>query len=346
MEWVLINKIRKSKYFKNISGFKFLDNKYKVIYKKEENLDIDILKFKILEQLNLEPYFDINIKLERKQPPTICKYSNEIYNLNTYIASGTYGKVFIFEEYAVKIFKNKIKGKVEINDEGLIFYDDLLDVSISSFITSLSFNYPNMLQTYGFSIYNNKLAQVMEKGNNALYEILNNENLYYYLFQIVFSIEVLKKYKIQHNDLTLSNILLFNFNSDKKYLKYTLNNIDYYLPNTGLILKIIDFSLSQKFLFPQIKDNSIISFNCPQLIEYNIIDKYMPSYDIMTVLIDIFKNFNNEIFNILNIKVNINNILPSFRPNESMANTKIDINFNVFNQYKIEQDNFIFMGSI
>lgn len=73
--------------------------------------------------------------------------------------------------------------------------------------------------------------------------------LYNIYFQIIYSLCALSKYKINHNDLRSANILLqngYDYNGAVDHYKIVKNNevINFYVPNYGFKVKIIDFGLS------------------------------------------------------------------------------------------------------
>lgn len=79
-----------------------------------------------------------------------------------------------------------------------------------------------------------------------------SDMLYNIYFQIVYSLCALSKYKINHNDLRSANILLQNgyeygeYGRAVDHYKIIRNNeiLDFYVPNYGFKVKIIDFGLS------------------------------------------------------------------------------------------------------
>lgn len=62
------------------------------------------------------------------------------------------------------------------------------------------------------------------------------------LFQVWIAVYCLQiKLQLVHNDLRISNILFHKTEKSNAYIKYTINNTNYYLPNTGYVFMISDF---------------------------------------------------------------------------------------------------------
>ena len=87
------------------------------------------------------------------------------------------------------------------------------------------------------------------------YNLINHKYvsnmLYNIYFQIIYSLCALGKYKINHNDLRSANILLQNgyeYDNAVDHYKIITNNgiMDFYVPNYGFKIKIIDFGLSSQ----------------------------------------------------------------------------------------------------
>jgi serine/threonine protein kinase len=96
------------------------------------------------------------------------------------------------------------------------------------------------------------------------------DKYYEYLFmQAIFSLCLLQKHEIVHNDLHLGNLFVkyidenTTYHSQKlisaEYFSYTVEKITFYIPFIPLILKIGDFGLAQKYSEPQILATNIVS---------------------------------------------------------------------------------------
>jgi hypothetical protein len=77
-------------------------------------------------------------------------------------------------------------------------------------------------------------------------------------FQIISTLAIIQnKYpSFRHNDLKANNILLHRTNSEKKEVKYIINNKEYIIPNIGLQIKIWDFDFA---CIPGIVDNDKVN---------------------------------------------------------------------------------------
>lgn len=64
------------------------------------------------------------------------------------------------------------------------------------------------------------------------------------LFQVLFTLHVFEKEKIYHNDLYMSNLTFMTITDHPIQWKYTINNLDYYIPIKSGIPIIIDFGQS------------------------------------------------------------------------------------------------------
>lgn len=100
-------------------------------------------------------------------------------------------------------------------------------------------------------IYNEfKIISVFELfANKVIYFLMKkeffNNVIYNIIFQVLYSLKCLEKYRINHNDLNLGNILLQNdFNNINTFDKYTINNKSFFVPNYGFRIKIIDYGVS------------------------------------------------------------------------------------------------------
>lgn len=114
-------------------------------------------------------------------------------------------------------------------------------------------------------------------------------------FQIIYSICTLSKYRINHNDLRQSNILIHGNYIQNTYDTYkVINNGEetiYYVKNLGFKVKIIDFGLMNSDKIDIL--NNPNSFNHKMINEAGLFKFYSEYYDIHYVLNDIL--FNNKI---------------------------------------------------
>jgi len=89
------------------------------------------------------------------------------------------------------------------------------------------------------------------------------EKLSIFLFQIFHTIYIMQyEYSMVHNDLHVANILVQNININTKYngeqledidyFEYIIGNKRYYVPNSNVLLKIVDFGYSAIYKEPQV----------------------------------------------------------------------------------------------
>jgi hypothetical protein len=100
----------------------------------------------------------------------------------------------------------------------------------------------------------NRLLQLLYANRFNLTQDYIYDVLESIIFQIIYSLNVLAKYRITHNDLRPSNIMIqggYETNSNM-YDHYQINNqyqtLNYYVKNMGFRVKIIDFGLSSSDL--------------------------------------------------------------------------------------------------
>jgi hypothetical protein len=66
-----------------------------------------------------------------------------------------------------------------------------------------------------------------------------------FIFQFWVGVYTLQKYlKLVHNDLRLGNVLFHKIKKTDEYWKYTIDDIEYYIPNEGYVFVIWDFGSS------------------------------------------------------------------------------------------------------
>jgi hypothetical protein len=129
-------------------------------------------------------------------------------------------------------------------------------------------------------------------------------------FQIIYSICTLSKYRINHNDLRQSNILIHGNYIQNTYDTYkVINNGEetiYYVKNLGFKIKIIDFGLMNSDKIDIL--NNLNSYSHKMINEAGLFKFYSHYYDIHYVLNDIL--YNNKIKIISpNVHSLLNNII-------------------------------------
>jgi hypothetical protein len=118
---------------------------------------------------------------------------------------------------------------------------------VSHYINSWKLNYNDTIyKIHDFSSLLNILS-TLKKLNFEQTDIDNI--LYNALFQVFYSILTMSSYKINHNDLRPSNILIHgNYEQLNKYdlyiITYQKEILKYYLPNFGFKIKLIDYGLT------------------------------------------------------------------------------------------------------
>lgn len=101
---------------------------------------------------------------------------------------------------------------------------------------------------------------IIEKSNVKIPEQVRIDEWYNCYFQILASIYTIQKYyQLAHRDLHWGNILI-NYCSSEGYWIYIIENIHYYIPNIGFIVKLWDFgkSLSITHFRHNIEDVKVI----------------------------------------------------------------------------------------
>lgn len=117
-----------------------------------------------------------------------------------------------------------------------------------------------------------------------------NKVLYNIFFQIFYSICVFSKFRINHNDLRPSNILIHgNYDNLNTYDKYTIiiddKITDYYLLNLGFKVKIIDFGLTNSDMIDKLNNQKALTHELSN--EAGIFKLYSEFYDIHYIINDI-----------------------------------------------------------
>lgn len=124
---------------------------------------------------------------------------------------------------------------------------------------------------------NDEIKKIIKKPIHIIEEFLDR-----IIFQIVFTLEIIKKkypYFI-HGDLFIRNILCQTNNQSNKYYRYYLNNTNYDIPVTGVIVKLNDFG--QAFLDKE----TLRKYN------QNLQLRYSPYQDIFNILYDLYNGGN------------------------------------------------------
>ena len=173
----------------------------------------------------------------------------------------------------------KIKLKYKNNIAIIYHYISAWTVNINNNIIRIG-NLDELFQN--FSLYKNYFK--LEYINIILYNIL---------FQIIYSICALSKFRINHNDLKTNNILLHgNYNTNTYDLyKIQSNNeiINFYLPNLGFKVKIIDFGLTHSDKYNKLSNP--ISKKHELINEAGLFTYYSDYYDLHLIINYIFTGY-------------------------------------------------------
>lgn len=182
------------------------------------------------------------------------------------------------------------------------YYSDFIIGSLCSRLYENGIS-ANFLRMYDFAACTvdrpNKHRQYifMEKADMKIEELSMKQLVTVDIFiQIMHAIHTYQtSYKISHNDLHMGNIMLqkigpeHEFNGKKimdyKYFHYRFGDADYYVRNMGLVVKIIDFGIAQKYSKPFILYK-----------EANQRIPYRPIVDVLVVMKNLFKLMHAKVF--------------------------------------------------
>ena len=262
---------------KNDQGYSYL--KYQLLFLMNQLLSKDavyyrsnyIMQFKsifeILYDNNLINFNDITlIKLENNQSK-----NNEIILLNTILCYKFIIKIIsnIKKNHSINNTEKNISlfitNKLVLTNICPHFTLYITDIKIDSMIgkyklynndnIGLIYHYIQPLKiNYMDNIYNisnlDDLFIFYSKNKNNIQQDYIDQLLFNVFFQIFYSLCVLSKYEINHNDLKPSNIMInggFSYNNteyDKYIIKYKNEIYEFNVPYCGFKVKIIDFGLS------------------------------------------------------------------------------------------------------
>jgi hypothetical protein len=183
-----------------------------------------------------------------------------------------------FTIYITNLNINSMIGKYRLynNDNiGLIYH----------YIEPLKINYMNNI----YNISNlDDLFIFYSKNKSNIQQDYIDQILFNVFFQIFYSLCVLSKYEISHNDLKPSNIMInggFSSNNtdyDKYIIKYKNEIYEFNVPYCGLKVKIIDFGLSSCNLNNDLTNPSSIKYYL--LNEAGIYNLFSDIYDLHYII--------------------------------------------------------------
>ena len=219
------------------------------------------------------------------------------------LGSGLNGKIYQINDkdnqgLEVVVKNVTLQESVIKNKEVIIIHETLCEIIMSAYFNRLysransySVNFPYF---QGFFSCGSQAQIVMEKLDVSLYDYLYRNEFKFsvftgLLFQLTFSLLLLRKEGIMHNHLHTRNLMLVS-TKDKKYKSIDLNaDFLYYksgeatfkIPNSGYLLKFVDFDFSARHKAPKV---------CPKKLwtrpmdVYNVQYEWRPDYDLMIIV--------------------------------------------------------------
>jgi hypothetical protein len=139
----------------------------------------------------------------------------------------------------------------------------------------------NLVQFYGYHIYNNYIILIMDKYDGDLNSIIDNltvDELWSIFFQIFFTFIILQdKLGFFQGDFKLDNILYKKINKNTKYFYYKYGGKKFKVPNQGYKVSISDYgnAIINKFI--------LADYEKEYYFEY--ISKRIELYDILRLII-------------------------------------------------------------
>lgn len=125
----------------------------------------------------------------------------------------------------------------------------------------------------------------------------NDEIINGIAIQGLFAISAMQRiFGIQHNDLHTNNVMFQDVSSNPKYtiydyFSYELDGHSIYIPNTGVIIKIIDFGYAMKYSSPIVGRIDIAKSKLLRVPGWRD-----DSYDALSFMHGMFLRFNNNVF--------------------------------------------------
>lgn len=219
-----------------------------------ENIQERIVPFKILRLLKDAEYDEV------KGIPVLAKFTKGIMK----------NKKFVLKIIPIETEQSLDNSKVEFESLRL-FTDNLVKTKkcihfpvLYHFVENTS-----MFNKTFFGSFTNELTELydnlcIKRTCRLLYcEYIENQDIDLWLynsstpptlqiwkvliFQVVFSLAVLQReYRFVHNDFHIGNILIDKIASGGSF-KYIFDNVDYLVPNIGIISKLWDFEFTKTF---------------------------------------------------------------------------------------------------
>lgn len=270
-----------------------IDNTYMDILKNvnrnvNRNVNIDVNRNinRIVPETNMsytnriEYYNKLNDKIkDNSDCLTLARLQTQLTNKNTFITTGghstIYKKTVNIDNDSIDIaIKEQAEDKM-VNKKHIVWVEyGVLKKCNELVLKKVTQNLPliydmNICKNDNKIIFYNELAS----GDfiDWLYDDHSEDEWMSFLFQFWCGLYVLQKHvKLVHNDLRLGNVLYHKINKDKvninkdkvninkEYWKYTIDGIDYFIPNEGYVFIIWDFGSSD-----------LIDSNTSQDVRYN-----------------------------------------------------------------------------
>jgi hypothetical protein len=246
-----------------------------------------------------------NGKYSIKTEINSSKFFNEIVFSNICPHFSTY-----ITDFPISNYLNNIKMKHNSNH-----------CIVSHYINSWKFNYDNII--YRINDFSSLISVLLELKKKLFDQSNIDDILYNALFQVFYSILTMSSYKINHNDLRPSNVLIHgNYNQIDTYdlyiIKYENEVLKYYLPNIDFKVKLIDYGLTHSEIdvgLSNVKANNYLLVN-----EAGIYPYYSEFYDQHYFVNDIMSRKIND------LSPNIYSFLETIIHSKYIGNFKNNIN--------------------
>jgi hypothetical protein len=220
--------------------------------------------------LQINEYNDIYNEIENS------KYINNILTENNC-------PHFVFFITSIKINKDNLSiDQLDDNNNFCLIYD---------------YVYPWIIEFGNIRYSISRLDDIFYIFNNILFSRSFDQDyidkiLFNIFFQIFYSLCVMKKNNLSHNDLRTANILIGSYYEDYNYFHYKIihenKEYDYYLENLGFQVKIIDYGLSYSNNIKNYKKKE--SHDYIMIGESGIYELFTNYYDIHTLINEILSN--------------------------------------------------------
>lgn len=282
----------------------------------EEDFEVETSKylFEEKEEKNVTRFFaeaerkpeDI-LRLLRSSQPVTLEYLNGDRSCSTYKHGDLLGKGKSASVYELKDQNNK--GMIVVIKEFLakesvryvkgvyILSSSLNEIVMSSIFNSFyshdkifSITFP---YCQGFFVCGSKGYEIIERMDTTLSKFFTSgrmtaRNFKSILFQVLYSTKFLNYRGVMHNDMHAKNIMVrgtrgLNFRGvnihEVNFLVFRDGNKEYYLENTGILAKIVDFDFAAQFGDPGIVAEKVYRIRDD---DWNLVYRFARSYDLLT----------------------------------------------------------------